>query len=265
MAMTPDPSGRSIETAVVVDDLWEEYVWLAQHQPDWAVVRQGVARKGEEIFDVLRLQSRDGETRDIYFDISTHAKVRVPLTLPCPHCGLPLVTAKSQQCRWCFADFHDPDRVIYRKGRALVDRVRSGPTDWHDSWSPAELNNPFGVFTVKFRLRRAASDVVVLRLPEHPSTHHVRIIRIGIACAHAEGCRGVVFDLRQSARHPGRDERAVSDSVFIRLVWALAGARVRVVLLRDHGVARQLWGLETYDTEGEALSQLLAKLDGAGA
>jgi hypothetical protein len=60
----------SAETAVVVRTLWAEYVWLDQHVQAWTVVRHGESRLGEKTCDVLRLQSRSGETRDVYFDIS---------------------------------------------------------------------------------------------------------------------------------------------------------------------------------------------------
>src|SRR6185503_12010729 len=30
-------------------------------------------------------------------------------TAPCPHCGEPLRTSKSRQCRFCRRDWHDPD------------------------------------------------------------------------------------------------------------------------------------------------------------
>lgn len=265
--MAPAPLARSIDAAVVVDDLWAEYVWLEQHQPDWVVVQHGVARKGDKTFDVLRLQSPDGETTDTYFDISELAGFKAQPTTPCPHCGLPLVTARAMQCRSCFADFHDPDHVVYRKGRAHVDDVRSGAVEWSDSGTPLELRDPFEAFTTRFRLTRAAGDIVMLRRPAQRRAHDARLFRIGIACLHAKGCRGVVFDLRHSTRHFRIEPGSVSDTIAVPLVADLREAPMRVVLLRGHGVPRRQLlgeGLENYDTEDEALARLTSYLEGAG-
>jgi hypothetical protein len=32
----------------------------------------------------------------------------VEMTVPCPYCGKPLITALARQCRYCLMDWHDP-------------------------------------------------------------------------------------------------------------------------------------------------------------
>jgi hypothetical protein len=38
---------------------------------------------------------------------------------PCPHCGQPLRSAASKQCRFCRRDWHDPERIVLL-GKAAV-------------------------------------------------------------------------------------------------------------------------------------------------
>jgi hypothetical protein len=204
--------GSSVDTAVVVQTLWAEYVWLEQHLQGWTVVKQGEVLLRERTYDVLKLQSPNGETRDVYFDISACVKkYHGPPTPPCPYCGAPLVTDKAKQCRRCFADFHDPDHVVYRKGLAHVDRVRSGPVEWKDGETrPLELTDPRAAFTTWLTPTRVTDDVVVLRFPPRLSARDARLFRVGIESLEAEGCRGFVCDLDQPARalHEQRTDRS---------------------------------------------------------
>jgi hypothetical protein len=255
--------GSSVETAVVVQTLWAEYVWLEQHLQGWTVAKRGEALVGERTCDVLKLESPTGETRDVYFDISGCLKrYQGPPTPPCPYCGAPLVTAKAKQCRRCFADFHDSDHVVYRKGRAHVDRVRSGSVDWKDSEvRPFELADPRAAFTTWLSPKHVTDDIVVLRFPPRLKARDARLFRIGIESLSAQGCRGFICDLDQpmrelQGRSADRSEQIVGLLAFVREI-----PFQRTVLLR--GIANMLSKvvrLENFETEELAVAELTSRL-----
>jgi hypothetical protein len=229
------------------------------------VVKRGEARLGERTCDVLRLQSPNGETRDVYFNISgCLKKYQGPPTPPCPYCGAPLVTAKAKQCGRCFADFHDPNNVVYRKGRAHVDHVRSGSVDWKDMEArPLELTDPRAAFTTWLSLKLVTDDVIVLRFPPHLRARDARLFRIGIESLSAEGCRGFVCDLDQPTRElqGQRTDRSEQILFFLQVLWEVPHRYT--VLLHGDAFADMLpesLRVDNYETEEIAVAELASRL-----
>ncbi len=149
--------------------LWAEYTWLQAHRPGVTVVSHREVYENERLLDVLTVESEGRDSREVYFDVSACSVGRRP-TPPCPYCGEPLVTAKAKQCGHCFADFHNPAHVIYRKGRDHVDRVRESAAPRKKSEaSPPGLNDPRAAFSSVFRPTQATADVFVLRFPDQAS------------------------------------------------------------------------------------------------
>ena len=262
---TPGRPASAAETAVVVRSLWAEYVWLEQHLHGWTVVKHGEAFRGEKTYDVLKLDSPNGDTRDVYFDISDCLKkYQGPPTPPCPYCGAPLVTAKAKQCRRCFADFHDSDHVVYRKGRAHVDRVRLGSVDWKDSEArPVELADPRAAFTTWLSPKHVTDDIVVLRFPPRLEARDARLFRIGIESLSAQGCRGFICDLSQPM-HELQGQRADrSGQISGLLAFVREIPFRRTVLLRGEGIANMLSKvvrLDNFETEELAVAELTSRL-----
>lgn len=223
--------GLSAETAIVVRTLWGEYTWLQEHEPGVKVVSRRELYEGERLLDVLTVESDGREVREVYFDVSACFRDRLPMR-PCPYCGEPL-GARAQQCRWCFADFHDLTNVIYRKGLGHVDRVReiSAQRREAEASSPG-LNDPRAIFWCQFRPTQATADVFVLRFPDRLSAFDQRVFRIGIECLIGDKCRGVVCDveapLRQAGRSSEKDEQL--GLLLSRLLEFLRSA-MRVVLV----------------------------------
>ena len=226
--------GTSAETAVIVQWLRAEYAWLQQHHPGWTVVSHREILEGERLFDILAIESPDGEAREVYFDVSECFRHRRPPTPPCPCCGEPLVTAKSKQCGRCFTDFHNPAQVIHRKGRAHVEQVRAISAERRRSEArPPGLNDPLGTFNAQFSPRPVRHGVFVLHFPDRLSAQEERLFRIGIECLIAEGCQGVVCLVEESMRRigtPTSEEREQISLLVTRILefWRFG---VRAVLV----------------------------------
>jgi hypothetical protein len=55
----------------VVSSVSEEYQWVRANCPGFKVEKQTLGHVGEKPFDLLHLRSESGETRDVFFDISS--------------------------------------------------------------------------------------------------------------------------------------------------------------------------------------------------
>ena len=66
----PPRDGSSPDRAIIVQDVAEEYAWLARHWPGFRLVMQRLSGNGEKRFDVLTMSSEDGDLRQVYFDVS---------------------------------------------------------------------------------------------------------------------------------------------------------------------------------------------------
>jgi len=72
----PGHDGLSLETAIVIhasnetDGVGLEYLWLAATYPDDSLQLQSLVMQGGRAYDVMDLQSTDGGTRRVYFDIT---------------------------------------------------------------------------------------------------------------------------------------------------------------------------------------------------
>jgi predicted Zn-dependent protease len=68
--------GSSYEKAIVIEEKSEkkgvdaEYAWLRQNYPGCRVGKQALNFKDKKPYDILTITTAEGETRQIYFDIS---------------------------------------------------------------------------------------------------------------------------------------------------------------------------------------------------
>ena len=71
-----DRDGSGYEKAIIIDKTNEsdgvaaEYKWLREHYPGYTMIRQSLQNKDNKPYDVLSIKTKDGENKDIYFDIS---------------------------------------------------------------------------------------------------------------------------------------------------------------------------------------------------
>ncbi|MEI2806925.1 MAG: hypothetical protein V9G18_13585 [Albidovulum sp.] len=65
----PEPDGSSPATAIPVASIPEEYLWVAERYPDFTIQGQQLANLGGKRFDILVLESPDGRTHWVYFEI----------------------------------------------------------------------------------------------------------------------------------------------------------------------------------------------------
>jgi hypothetical protein len=63
--------GSTQEKAVVVKSINAEYEWIKTNYPGSKVTRQALLGSGKKHFDLLTFVTRNGETREAYFDISS--------------------------------------------------------------------------------------------------------------------------------------------------------------------------------------------------
>lgn len=68
----PVADGHDCATAIQVESVREEYVWIKQHHPDARLVRQSLSSCKEEGFpvDILEIRLSDGAVRPVYFNIT---------------------------------------------------------------------------------------------------------------------------------------------------------------------------------------------------
>ena len=62
--------GSSYEKAVIVKNITEEYEWIRKYYPGNSFLQQSLNFYNDKPYDILRIETIDGETKDVYFDIS---------------------------------------------------------------------------------------------------------------------------------------------------------------------------------------------------
>jgi heme/copper-type cytochrome/quinol oxidase subunit 2 len=70
-ATTVERDGSSIEKAVVVNSIREEYQWVQHHYPNSRVTRQALIQPKGKHYDELTFVTPSGETKKAYFDINS--------------------------------------------------------------------------------------------------------------------------------------------------------------------------------------------------
>jgi hypothetical protein len=65
-----DRDGSSVEKAVVVGSVAEEYAWMRRHCPGFRPREQRLQEIDGKAYDVLIWENDHGEERTVYFDIS---------------------------------------------------------------------------------------------------------------------------------------------------------------------------------------------------
>ncbi|QOI97672.1 MAG: hypothetical protein HRU69_09280 [Flammeovirgaceae bacterium] len=63
--------GSSIEKAVVVKSIREEYQWVQEHYPNSRVIGQALLKRGGKHYDELTFVTPSGDTKKAYFDINS--------------------------------------------------------------------------------------------------------------------------------------------------------------------------------------------------
>src|SRR5262245_17247557 len=91
--------GSTPQKAVIVSSIAEEHRWLQNRCPGFSLTMQALREIDGKPYDLLRLQSPQGDQRDVYFDISAFfGKKRRQGGPPCPYCGVPLRSERAKQC-----------------------------------------------------------------------------------------------------------------------------------------------------------------------
>lgn len=69
--------GRSMDSAIIIrgaadsaDGITSEYRWLAENYPGATMVTQSLRQDGGRMYDVLEIETEDGASQEIWFDIS---------------------------------------------------------------------------------------------------------------------------------------------------------------------------------------------------
>lgn len=68
--------GSSFEKAIVIlkkntmEGIAEEYKWLKENYPGYTFISQSLTHKGNKSYDILTIQTKDGEKKSVYFDIT---------------------------------------------------------------------------------------------------------------------------------------------------------------------------------------------------
>jgi hypothetical protein len=66
-----DRDGLSIEKAILIKSVPDEYAWIRQHYPGSVVERQVLLDKNRTPYDKLDVKLADGQKISVYFDISS--------------------------------------------------------------------------------------------------------------------------------------------------------------------------------------------------
>ena len=61
--------GSSRRHAIVVRSVEEEYVWVREHFPGYRVTLQTLCLDADGLYDVLHIESKNGEARKLYFTL----------------------------------------------------------------------------------------------------------------------------------------------------------------------------------------------------
>ncbi len=68
--------GSSFENAIIIKENNEgsgvhaEYEWLKKNYPGYTMISQSLSGKGNKKYDILRIKTKEGEEKSIYFDIT---------------------------------------------------------------------------------------------------------------------------------------------------------------------------------------------------
>jgi uncharacterized membrane protein YkoI len=68
--------GSNYEKAIVIKakneakGVAEEYKWLREQYPGYKLIEQSLSSEGKKHYDILKIQTKDGEEKSIYFDIT---------------------------------------------------------------------------------------------------------------------------------------------------------------------------------------------------
>lgn len=69
--------GTSFENAIIIKveteaaGVQEEYKWLSQNYPGYATLRKSQTSNANRHYDVIKIRTRNGDEKNIYFDISS--------------------------------------------------------------------------------------------------------------------------------------------------------------------------------------------------
>ena len=63
--------GSSVENAIVVNSVEEEYAWIQHHHAEFRLERQALRGVDDKMIDVLMLRNDENATRTVYFDITS--------------------------------------------------------------------------------------------------------------------------------------------------------------------------------------------------
>jgi len=66
--------GSSFEKAVIASSVRAEYKWIDRTYPESELMTQIVVYQYDKPFDVVTIKTKEGEEKDIYFDISKFYK-----------------------------------------------------------------------------------------------------------------------------------------------------------------------------------------------
>jgi|SRR5688572_15665038 hypothetical protein len=66
-----DRDGSTVEKAIPVKSVGAEYDWIKKTYPGSQVTQQALINKGKKHYDLLTFTTSSGETKQVYFDISS--------------------------------------------------------------------------------------------------------------------------------------------------------------------------------------------------
>ena len=68
--------GSNYENAIIIKAKNEtagiaaEYKWLREKYPGYKLIQQSLSSEGKKHYDIMKIQTKDGEEKSIYFDIT---------------------------------------------------------------------------------------------------------------------------------------------------------------------------------------------------
>ncbi len=69
--------GTSFENAIVIKvenertGVEEEYKWLSVNYPGYSTIRKSQTSKGKKHYDIIKIKTKDGQEKEIYFDTTS--------------------------------------------------------------------------------------------------------------------------------------------------------------------------------------------------
>ncbi|MBT6686635.1 MAG: hypothetical protein HOB05_09920 [Bacteroidetes bacterium] len=63
--------GSSYSNAVRIGSISAEYMWLSKYYPDYNFFKQSMMFFENKPFDILKIETKNGKTKKVYFDISS--------------------------------------------------------------------------------------------------------------------------------------------------------------------------------------------------